>query len=79
MHLIPQSGNKFDDETWAISKMMKGWKKSIVKEIAEKNLYVVEGEEPMSFKCYQKTCLLLMEDGSPDSIFALCVLIMQWN
>ena len=33
----------------------------------------------MSFQCYQKTCLLLIEGGSPDSIFALCFLTIQWN
>ena len=59
--------------------MMKDLKKFIVKEIAEKNLCVVKGKEPMSFQCYQKTCLRLFEDGSLDSIFALCFLKMQWN
>ena len=80
MHLISQSGNKLNDnEILAISKMMKGFKKNIVKEISEKNLCVVEGREHMIFKCYQKTFLLLIEDGSPDSIFALCFSTMQWN
>ena len=42
MNLISHSSNKLDgDETLAISKMMNGLKKSIVKEIAEKNLCVV--------------------------------------
>ena len=33
----------------------------------------------MSFKRYQHTCKLLIEDGSPDSVFALYFLTMQWN
>ena len=53
MHHISQSGNKLnDDETLAISKMMKGLKKSIVKETSEKGLLIIEGKELMSFKCY---------------------------
>ena len=70
MHLISKSGNKFDDnEILPILKMMKRLKKSIVIEIAEKNLRVVKGKKPVSFQCYYKTCQLLIEDGSPDSIF----------
>ena len=33
----------------------------------------------MSFKCYQQTCQLLIKDGSPDSVFVLCFLTLQWN
>ena len=29
--------------------------------------------------CYQKICQLLIEEGSPDSVFALRFLTIQWN
>ena len=51
--------------------MMKGLKNSIAKEMSEKGLCVIEGKEHMSFKCYQKTYQLLIDDGSTDSFFAL--------
>ena len=47
--------------------------------MAEKGLSVIEGKAHLSFKCYQKTCDLLIEDGSPDAVFALCFLTMLWN
>ena len=53
-----------------MAKMMKGLKKTIANEISERGLGVVEGKEHMSFKCYQKICQLLIEEGSPDLVFA---------
>ena len=58
---------------------MKGLKKTIAKEMSEKGLRVIEGKEHMSFKRYQQTCQLFIEDGSIDSVFALCFLTMQWS
>ena len=80
MHIISQLGNTQDDnEKEAMANMMKGLKKTIAKEMSERGLRVVEGKEHMPFKCYQKTCQLLIEEDSPDSVFALCFLTMQWN
>ena len=59
--------------------MMKGLKKTIAKKLAETGERVMEGKEHMSFKCYQETCKLLIKDGLPDSVFALCFLTLQWN
>ena len=53
-----------------MANMMKGLKKTIAKEMSERGLRIVEGKEYMSFKWYQKTCQLLIKDGSPDSVFA---------
>ena len=79
-HLITQSGNQQDNkDKEEMAKMMKGLRKTIAKEMSEKGLRVIEGKEHMSFKCYQQTCQLFIEDGSPDSVFALCFLTMQWN
>ena len=36
----------------------------------ERGLYAAEVKEHMSFKCDQKTHVLLIEDDSPDSVFA---------
>ena len=78
MHLIAQSGQIQDEnEKKAVSKMMKGLRKAIAKEISKKGQHVIKGKEIMSFKCYQKTCQLLIEDYSPDSVFALYFLTMQ--
>ena len=38
----------------------------------ENGQHVIEGKEHMSFKCYQQTYKLLIEDSSSDSVFALC-------
>ena len=38
----------------------------------ENNQSVIKGKEHMSFKYYQQTCELLIEDGSPDLVFVLC-------
>ena len=73
MHLISESGQVLDEkEKKAMSKMMKGLKKTIAKKLAETGERVMEGKEHMSFKCYQETCKLLIKDGLPDSVFALC-------
>ena len=80
MHLISQSGNTQDDnKKVAMANMMKGLKKTIAKGMTERRLRVIEGKGHKSFKCYQKACQLLIEEGSPDSVFALCFLTMQWN
>ena len=47
--------------------------------MSERGLHVIEGIEHMSFKCCQKVCQLLIEECSPDSVFALCFLTIQWN
>ena len=62
-----------------MSKMMKGLRKTIAKTMSENGQHIIEGKEHMSFKCYQQTCKLLIEDGSPDLVFAVCFLTMQWN
>ena len=54
-------------------------KKTIAKENASKGLCVVEGKEQMSFQCYELTCKLFISDGTPESVFALCFLTLQWN
>ena len=65
VHLIAQSGQIQDkSDKKAISKMIKGLSSHCV----------IEGKEHMSFRCYQQACKLLVEDDSPDSVFALCVL-----
>ena len=75
MHPISQSGNTQDDnEKEAMANMMKALKKTIAKEMSERGLRVVEGKEHMSFKYYQKKCQLLIEEGSPDLVFAFCVI-----
>ena len=56
---------------------MTGLKKTIANEMSENGLCVIEGKEHISFKCYQQTYQLFIEDGSSDSVFALCFLIMQ--
>ena len=47
--------------------------------MSENGERVIEGKEHMYFKCYEQTCKILIKDGSPDSAFALCFLILQWN
>ena len=80
MHLISQSGNTQDNNVKeAMANMMKCLKKTIAKDMSERGLSVVEGKEHMLFKYYQKLCQLLIEEGSPDSVFALCFLTKQWN
>ena len=60
VHLISPSGNKLDaKETLAISKMMKGLKKSIANEISEKSLQIIDGNDHISFKFYKKNTLSL--------------------
>ena len=39
----------------------------------------MEGKEHMTFDVYKLTCQLLVEDGSPECIFCLCFLTLQWN
>ena len=58
---------------------MKDLRQTIAKEMSENGNCVIEGKEDLCFKCYQKICKLLIEDGSPDSVVALCLLTMQWN
>ena len=71
LHLISQSDNTQDyNEKKAMVNMMKGLKRTIAKEMSEKSLHVVEGKEHMPFKCYQKTCQLLIKEGPLDSVFA---------
>ena len=78
MHLIAQS-SQIEDESdkKAMSKTMRGLRKTIAKNMSEKGQLVIERKVHMSFKCYQQTCKRLIEDGSPDSAFALCFLILQ--
>ena len=33
----------------------------------------------MTFQCYEKICELFIEDGTPESAFALCFMTLQWN
>ena len=80
MYFILQSGNTQDDNKKdSMANMMKGLQKTIVKDMSERELCVVEGKEHMLFKYYQKACRLLIKEGSPDSVFASCFLTMQWN
>ena len=52
MHLISQSGNtQHDNEKEAMANIMKGLKKTLVKELSERGLRIVEGKEYMPFKC----------------------------
>ena len=39
--------------------------------MSEKGPCVAERKEHVSFECYQKTYQLLIEEGSPDSVFVL--------
>ena len=72
MYLIAQSGqNQDESDKKAMSNMMKGLRKTIVIVISENCQRVIEGKEHMSFKCYQQTYKLLIEDCLPDSLFAL--------
>ena len=59
--------------------MMKGLRKTNAKTMSENGQRVIKGKEHMSLKCYQQICKLLIQNGSPDSVFALCVFTMQWN
>ena len=71
MHLIAQSG-RIQDESYekAMSKMMKGLRKTIAKDMSEKGERVIKGKGHMSFKCCPQICNLLIKDCSPDSAFA---------
>jgi len=73
MHLISESGVSFD------TNKKKKLKKTIAKENKEKGLRRIEGKEQMNLSVYKLTCELLVEDGSPESIFCLCFLTLQWN
>ena len=80
MHLFSESGLIFDMKSkMELSDLMVGLKKSIAKENSKKGLRTVEGKEQMTFEVYKLTCQLLVEDGSPESIFCLCFLTLQWN
>ena len=80
MHLFSESGIVFDMKSKIeLSDMMVGLKKSIAKENSKKGLRTVEGKEHMTFDVYKLTCQLLVEDGSPECIFCLCFLTLQWN
>ena len=77
MHPIAQSDQTQDEsDKKVMSEMMKGLRNTIAKDISNNGQQVIEGKEYISFKCYQQTCKLLIEDGSPDSVFALCFSIM---
>ena len=70
-----QPGNTQDDnKKEAMANMTKGFK---AKEISERGLRIVEGKDHMSLKCYQIKCQLLIEEGSPDSVFVLW--FVQYN
>ena len=47
--------------------------------MSERGLHIVEGEEHVSFKYSQKACQLLIEKGSPNSVFTLYFLTLRWN
>ena len=80
MHLILSSGNQISEKRRSdLKQIMKGLCKSVVKEIREKGLSTTEGKEHMTFVCYKKICQLFIDDGQPESMFALCFLTMQWN
>ena len=80
MHLVSESGAIFDaKKRKELSDMLVGLKKSIAKENKQKGLRTIEGKEQMTLAVYKLTCQLLVEDGSPESIFCLCFLTLQWN
>ena len=80
MHLILTSGNSISEERKSgLSQLMKGLQKTIVMQMSDKGLSVTEGKEHMTFRCYTLICQICIDDGSPESIFALCFLTMQWN
>ena len=54
------------------SKYDESFEKKIAKEISERGLCFIEGKEHISFKCYQKTCQLLMKEGPPVLCFLYC-------
>ena len=73
MHLIAQSGQiQYESDKKAMSKMMEGLRKTIAKDKPENSQLVIEGKEDTSFKCHQQTYKLLIDNGSPDSVFSLC-------
>ena len=77
MHLMAQSDQIQDEsDKKAMSKMMKGLRKTFAKTTSENDQRAIEGKEYMSFKCYQQTYKLLIE---PDSVFAFYFLTIQWN
>jgi len=78
MHLFSVSGIVFDMKSKIkLSDMMVGLKKSIANENSKKKLRTMEGKEHIAFEVYKLTCQLLVEDGSPESIFCLCFLTLQ--
>jgi len=80
MHLFNKSSFLFDMKSkMELSDIMVGLKKSIAKENPKKGLRTVEGKGEMTFEVYKLTCHLLVEDGSPESIFCICFLTLQWN
>ena len=52
--------------------MNEGFKKNYCQKISENGRHAIKGKEHMSFKCYQQTCKLPIEDGSTESVFVLC-------
>ena len=59
--------------------MLVGLTKSITKENTVKGSRMKEGKTQMTLAVYKPTCQLLVEDGSPESIFCLHFLTLQWN
>ena len=79
MHLVSESGSTFDArKKKELSDMLVGLKKTIAKENKDRGLRTIEGKEQMTL-AVKLTCQLLVEDGSPESIFCLCFLTLQWN
>ena len=77
IHFIAQSGQIQDESD---RKALKEFKKNYCQNpMSENGEFVIEGKEHMSFKCYQQACKLLIKDGSPDLVFTLCFLTLQWN
>ena len=67
------------EELNELKKLLKGLRKMITKQKKELGMSAVDGKENMTFDCFKLTCRLLIEDGSPESIFVLTYLTLQWN
>ena len=81
MHMVrsDKSGSIPESEHLLLKELMVSLRKSIANEKKKKGLKTSEGKEAMTFACYKLTCELLIAEGTSESIFALCWLVMQWN
>ena len=66
-------------EKHELSNLMIGLKKTIQKERRNLSLKTTKGKDVMNWKTYQYLCEVLTNEGTKESIFALCWLTLQWN